>query len=210
MRTAIATDLHDDIGASLSQIAILSEVARVGANSHTPAREPLEKIATLARELVDSMGDIVWSIRTEPHGLESLVRRMREFAIDLLATQGIDFQLQAPLTGADVELSLHVRRQLFLIFKECIHNIARHAHCTTVVAELMKLDRELVLTVQDNGRGLNPGERPPGWNGGTGIPSMRRRAESLGGRLEITSASCGGCSVSIYVPARRSALAKGG
>jgi ligand-binding sensor domain-containing protein/signal transduction histidine kinase len=210
MRTAIATDLHDDIGSSLSQIAILSEVARVGANGAAPAREPLEKIAALARELVDSMGDIVWSIRTEPNGMESLIRRMREFAIDLLATQGIDFQLQAPLAGEDVELSLHVRRQLFLIFKECIHNVARHARCTAVVAELVKQDRELVLTVRDNGRGLNTGERPPGWNGGTGIPSMRRRAESLGGRLAITSEPGRGCSVSIHVPARRGALAKGG
>ena len=71
MRTAIATDLHDDIGASLSQIAILSEVARVGGNGQGRPGEPLERVATLARELVDSMGDVVWSIRSEParHGL---------------------------------------------------------------------------------------------------------------------------------------------
>ena len=97
MRTAIATDLHDDIGASLSQIAILSEVARVGRPS-----EPLERVAALARELVDSMSDIVWSIRSEPHGMDSLIRRMREFALDLLATQGIDFELKTPQTGETV------------------------------------------------------------------------------------------------------------
>jgi signal transduction histidine kinase len=206
MRTAIATDLHDDIGASLSQIAILSEVARVGAAGQNRAGEPLERIASLARELVDSMGDIVWSIRSEPHGMDSLVRRMREFALDLLASQGIDFELLAPRTGEDVKFSLHARRQLFLMFKECIHNVARHSHCTKVLAELKILDRELTLHVQDNGRGLNPDERPPGWNGGTGIPSMQKRAESLGGRGEITRTPGGGCTVSIHIPARRGVL----
>ncbi len=207
MRTAIATDLHDDIGASLSQIAILSEVARVDANGQDRAGEPLERIASLARELVDSMGDIVWSIRSEPHGMDSLIRRMREFALDLLASQGISFELRTPLGGNDVELSLQVRRQLFLIFKECIHNAARHAHCTTVTADLSISDRELLLTVQDNGCGLNPNENPPGWNGGTGIPSMRRRAECLGGHAQITSTPGQGCTVSIHLPARHGALA---
>jgi signal transduction histidine kinase/streptogramin lyase len=206
IRTAIATDLHDDIGASLSQIAILSEVARVGAGSPVQPGEPLERIASLARELVDSMGDIVWSIRSEPHGMDSLIRRMREFALDLLASQGFGFELRTPQTGEDVQLSLQARRQLFLIFKECIHNAARHSQCTMVMAELKVLDRELVLTVQDNGRGLNPGDRPTGWNGGTGIPSMRKRAESLGGRVQMTSIPGRGCSVSIHLPARRGTL----
>jgi signal transduction histidine kinase len=206
MRTAIATDLHDDIGASLSQIAILSEVARVGADGQNRAGEPLERIASLARELVDSMGDIVWSISSEPHGMDSLIRRMREFALDLLASQGIDFELRTPQTREDVELTLHARRQLFLIFKECIHNVARHSHCAKVLAEFKILDRELLLTVQDDGSGLNPGQHPPGSNGGTGIPSMRGRAQSLGGRVEITSTPGGGCTVSIHLPARRGVL----
>jgi len=201
MRTAIATDLHDDIGASLSQIAILSEVARVGGNGHPPG-EPLERVAALARDLVDSMGDIVWSIRSEPHGMDSLVRRMREFALDLLASQGIEFELRAAEAG-DLNLSLQARRQIFLMFKECIHNAARHAHCTAVTAELKVADREVVLTVEDNGNGLNPRERSASDTGGTGIPSMRQRAESLGGRMEMTSKPGQGCIVAIRVPVRR-------
>lgn len=207
MRTAIATDLHDDIGASLSQIAILSEVARVGANGPSQAREPLERIAALARELVDSMGDIVWSIRSEPHSMESLIRRMREFALDLLGAQGIVFQLRMPTLAEELQLGLQARRQLFLIFKECIHNAARHSGCSAVSAELQIVDRELVLTVRDDGRGLEAGETPPGRNGGNGIPSMRRRAESLGGRVLITSTPGQGCLVSAYFPARHVSLA---
>ena len=208
MRTAIATDLHDDIGSSLSQIAILSEVARVGGNCQGRPGEPLERVAALARELVDSMGDIVWSIRSEPHGMDSLIRRMREFALDVLTSESIEFELRTPQTGETVQLSLQARRELFLMFKECIHNVSRHSRSTKVMAELKVEDREVVLTVEDNGIGLNSGEKAPGWTGGTGIPSLGRRAESLGGRMQLTSKPGEGCCVAIHLPRRRAASAK--
>jgi ligand-binding sensor domain-containing protein/signal transduction histidine kinase len=208
IRTTIATDLHDDIGASLSQIAILSEVARVSANGQGHPGEPLERVATLARELVDSMGDIVWSIRSEAHGMDSLIRRMREFAIDLLSSQGIEFELRTPQLGKSVELSLQARRQVFLIFKESIHNAARHSRCTSVVAELKIADRDAVLTIEDNGTGLRPEERIPGWTGGTGISNMRRRSLELGGQMQLTSKPGDGCCVAIHFPMRRSTFAK--
>jgi signal transduction histidine kinase len=203
MRTAIATDLHDDIGSSLSQIAILSEVARVSGNGQGRPGEPLERVATLARELVDSMGDIVWSIRAEPHGMDSLIRRMREFGLDLLASQGIEFELRTPPPGHDVQLSLQERRQLFLVFKECLHNAARHSHGTTVIAGMRVVDRGIALTVEDDGVGLRNGEKSLGWKGGTGIQNMRRRVESLGGRMQLTSKPGEGCRVEIHLPKRR-------
>jgi len=218
IRTTIATDLHDDIGASLSQIAILSEVARVNANGegrangHGHAGEPLERVATLARELVDSMSDIVWSIRSEAHGMDSLIRRMREFAIDLLSSQGIDFELRTPPLGKNVELSLQARRQVFLIFKECIHNAARHSRCTAVVAELKIADREAVLTIEDNGTGLKQDEKTPGTKselpGGTGIPNMRKRSQELGGSMKLTSKPGAGCHVEIRFPMRLGPFAR--
>lgn len=210
VRTAIATDLHDDIGASLSQIAILTEVARAGGTVEARPAELLERVASLARELVDSMGDIVWSIRAEPHGMDSLIRRMREFALDLLASQGIDFELRTPQAAAGVPLSLQARRELFLMFKECIHNSARHSRCTAVVAELRVAGRELELTVEDNGIGLASAEKAPDSAGGMGIPSIRRRAESLGGRVQFTSKPGAGCCVAIHLPARHHAFAKAG
>src|SRR5260370_34795991 len=116
VRTASGTDWQDDIGASLSQIALLREVARVGGDGKGRPGEPLERVAALARELVDSMGDIVWSIRSEPQGMDSLIRPMREFALDLLANQGIDFNLQASHPGQT--LSLQARRHPFLRSRE--------------------------------------------------------------------------------------------
>jgi len=203
IRTAIATDLHDDIGASLSQIAILSEVARTGGQG---TREPLERVAALARELVDSMGDIVWSIRAEPRGMESLPSRMREFALDLLGPREIDFELRAPADPEKVPLTLQGRRQVFLMFKECIHNAARHSGCTAVTAELKVVAHEVILVVQDNGAGMNSGAKGSGASGGTGIAGMRRRAESLGGGMELISEEGAGCRIAIRVPARRRTL----
>jgi len=202
MRTSIATDLHDDIGASLSQIAILSEVARGDAHlGQSGPNERLERVAALARELVDSMSDIVWSIRVEPEGVDSLIRRMREFANDLLETQAIAFELRVPGLDTRIQLGLQARRQLLLIFKECLHNAARHSGCTAVEADLRVEDREMLLRVRDNGRGLHDSD-PPRTNGGTGIPSMRRRAESMGGRMQWTSGPEGGCTVEVRLPMR--------
>jgi ligand-binding sensor domain-containing protein/signal transduction histidine kinase len=211
IRTAIATDLHDDLGASLSQIAILSEVARtdVRLRQHGP-NERLERVAALARELVDSMSDIVWSLRAEPDGVDSLIRRMREFAIDLLESQAIGFELRAPGNDAHLQLSQQTRRQLFLIFKECIHNAARHSGCRAVLAELGVQGREILLRVRDDGCGLNDAGGAPRKNGGTGIPSMKRRAESLGGSMEWTASPGGGCTVEVHVPIRRRAFGKSG
>jgi signal transduction histidine kinase len=209
MRTLIATDLHDDIGSGLSQIAILSEVARarVSSDHHMPI-ESLERVGILARELVDSMSDIVWSIRSEADGFDSLVSRMREFAIDLLVSQGIGFELRAPSVGEHLKLSLQARRQLLLLFKECVHNAARHSGCSKVLTTLQIEDKEILLIVVDNGKGLSAIEKPPGWAGGNGIPGMRQRAESLNGSIQFDSQPGQGCTVSIRVPARRNALTK--
>jgi ligand-binding sensor domain-containing protein/signal transduction histidine kinase len=206
MRTAIATDLHDDIGSSLSQIAILSEVARAGvtAENHR-AQESLQRVAVLARELVDSMSDIVWSIRVEPGGWDSLVRRMREFALDLLGSQGIAFEMQSPRAGR-FDLSLEARRHLFLMFKECIHNVSRHSGCTEVRVEMKVVEHEIELTVVDNGRGWSPEDVLPGSAGGNGIPGMRRRAETMGGSIQFASRPGEGSEVFIRLPMRRGAF----
>jgi signal transduction histidine kinase/ligand-binding sensor domain-containing protein len=203
IRMAIATDLHDDIGSSLSQIAVLSEVARTGVNGENRrTQESLQKVAMLAREMVDSLGDIVWSIRAVPDGFDSLVSRMREFALDLLGAQGIDFELHAGAAGhGERQLSLETRRHLFLMFKECIHNASRHSGCTAVRVDLNVEDHEILLTVADNGRGF----RAEKTGGGNGITGMRRRAESAGGSIEWVSRAGEGCSVSIRLPLWRGA-----
>jgi len=205
MRTRIATDLHDEVGSSLSQIAILSEVARLrlprnGQSDAAGAAEPMEKVAVTSREAVDAMSDIVWAINPQRDQLSDLTQRMRLFASDTLTARDISLRFHAP--EQDLSLDAEVRRQVFLLFKEAINNIVRHAHCTEVEIDFALTDHHLSLRVWDNGHGFVETTPQPGQNGGNGLQSMRRRAAELGGRLEVISGNGAGTTIKLEAPLR--------
>lgn len=202
VRTRIATDLHDDIGSSLSQIAILSEVVRqkVGNNG---ASEPLNLIADTSREMVDSMSDIVWAINPQKDHLSDLIQRMRRFAEDILDAKDIGYQFVVPDNLKDVSLGADLRREVYLIFKESINNLVKYSDATEARIEVKIENHALVVKIADNGRGFDPvGAIKGGVNGfgGNGLPNMRRRAKNLGGSFEIESETGAGTSVSLNVP----------
>lgn len=204
VRTRIATDLHDDIGSSLTQIVILSEVAQASLNGHdTPVAEPLTKITNVSNELVEAMSDIVWAINPKKDHLSDLVQRMRRFASDIFSACQIHFTLRAPHTESDIQLGANVRRELFLIFKESVNNIARHSGCTEAGIEFYAESGSLVLKLSDNGKGFDVKAASAGTRyskGGNGLVSMRRRAEELGGSFEINSQPGAGTSIILRVP----------
>jgi signal transduction histidine kinase len=203
IRMRIATDLHDDIGSSLSQITILSEVLRTRLNGNDPRQiDPISKIATISRALADSMNDIVWAINPARDRLSDLIWRMREFAGDLFIPRDIDLRFDAPTADQDLRLDLEARRQLFLIFKECANNIARHSGCSEVRFRFGVEAGRLVLRADDNGKGFNVGEASHG-PGGQGLTSMQLRAERLGGTVTLYSAQHQGTTVTVSVPLRR-------
>ncbi len=187
VRTRIATDLHDDIGASLSQIAVLSEVARRGAGNGRNGA-PLGEIAGISRELVDSMSDIVWAINPDHDRLSNLVYRMRRFATDLLGGQGIALQFRSSMADRDLRIGANVRRQIYLIFKEGIHNVARHSGAQHVEIDMDREGDALVLRIADDGRGFNVAAESEGH----GLSSIRKRVASLGGEVEWQSGLDGG------------------
>jgi signal transduction histidine kinase len=196
VRTRIATDLHDDIGSSLSQIAILSEVVRqeVG-QDHAAVTEPLSQITTSSSELMDTMSDIVWAIDPHKDHLTDLTQRMRRFASDVLTSRNIDFDFHEPDTR-NLNLGADVRRQVFLVCKESINNIVRHAACSQVYLEF-RVDRDwLTLIIGDNGRGFDPAQE----NDGHGLLSMEQRAKEVGGTLQIISRPGAGTTITLRMP----------
>lgn len=199
VRTRIATDLHDDIGSSLSQIAIMSEVVRqkVGADNNAVIH-PLSVIAGTSRELVDSMADIVWAINPKRDHLIDLTERMRQFAGDVLAARNIEFAFAAPELEGDIRIETDVRREVFLIFKEAINNAVRHSECTSVEISFGVSDNQLLLKVKDNGGSFDTGRA----TGGHGLESMKRRAETVGGTLEILAEAGRGTTVKLHAPLR--------
>jgi ligand-binding sensor domain-containing protein/two-component sensor histidine kinase len=207
VRTRIATDLHDDIGASLSKIAILSEVvhqriAPVAAESRE-INEPLEEIAGTSRELVDSMSDIVWAINPERDHLSDLMQRMRNLAGEMteLADIGLRVNSNGIETIGEMPLGADLRREIYLIFKETVNNLVKHSACEMVEIDFRRENDELVISVKDDGKGFKVSENGNNGNrGGNGLTNMRRRAVNLGGSYEIASEIGEGANAVLRVP----------
>jgi PAS domain S-box-containing protein len=196
VRTRIATDLHDDIGSSLTQIAILGEVAHrnVEVGDRQRGIEPLQRIISVSNELVDTMSDIVWAINPKRDHLSDLVHRMRRFASDIFTARGISLVFDAPAGDGDAALGANLRREVFLIFKETVNNTVKHSGCTTTRIKLQMDGDWLALEVADDGNGFEFTQPVEGdvsaasdARGGNGIPSMRKRAGEMGGHFEIMS-----------------------
>lgn len=196
VRTRIAADLHDDIGSALSRIAILSEVTRRQGNVEAAVSEPLGVIAGASRDLVDSMSDIVWAINPNKDHLRDLIQRMRRFASDLFTARQIEFSFDAPGEEQALKIGADLRRQVFLIFKEAVNNVARHSECTKAQIEMRLENRWLTVKVADNGPGFDSSQASEG----QGLAGMRARAKELGGKLEIVSNNETGTTVLLKVP----------
>jgi signal transduction histidine kinase/ligand-binding sensor domain-containing protein len=197
VRRRIAADLHDDIGSNLTRISLLSEVAqRKIDGAQIPVKEQLSSIGKLSRELVDSMSEIVWAINPKRDHLSDLSQRMRHFASDLLSARQIEFRFPAGQLGPDLAVGANVRREFFLIFKEGVNNIVRHSACTEVEIRFLVEQDNLVLTLNDNGRGFDTNTS----GSGHGLASMRGRIQSLGGTLEINSTPGQGTMLKCSIP----------
>jgi signal transduction histidine kinase len=194
VRSRIAADLHDDIGSSLSQVAVLSEVAHRRAYDTAMVQKHTEKIAVICRELVDSTSDIVWAVSPRHDSLNDLAQRMREFAGEMLAAKDIAFRFEVSPAECRLRMGADMRRQSYLIFKEAVNNAARHSGATEVGIRLAVEGPWLLLSVEDNGRGLGNGK-----GNGNGLANMRRRAEALRGVFEAGGQS-GGARVRVQLP----------
>jgi signal transduction histidine kinase/ligand-binding sensor domain-containing protein len=195
LRMRIATDLHDDIGSALSQIGLLSEVARSRADGDA-ITEAFARIASVSRETSASMADIVWTINPQRDSLGDLSTRIRRFAGELFSASDIECAVVTPESDEDLKLGIDTRRQLLLVAKEAMHNVVRHAHCTRVSMELRQEKQRVVFRIGDNGEGFDPEASAEGH----GIASMRSRAERLGGALIIQSGTGGGTQLEVRIP----------
>jgi ligand-binding sensor domain-containing protein/two-component sensor histidine kinase len=209
VRTRIATDLHDDIGASLSKIAILTEVVHQRITPIAPdskeINQPLAEIAGTSRDLVDSMSDIVWAINPERDHLSDLLQRMRNLAGEMteLADIGLRVHSLNVETIGEMPLGADLRREIYLIFKETVNNLVKHAACDMVEIEFRRENDALIISVKDDGKGFVVTSNGNGSNatrGGNGLPNMRRRAAQVGGSYEIASEIGKGTSVVLRVP----------
>lgn len=202
VRTRIASDLHDDIGAGLSRISMLSEVVRQqsgAANAEASGR--LGQIAADARGLVDSMSDIVWAIDPRRDSIQSVVDRVCSFAADTLGTQNVRWSVSTPPELRRLHLTAEEKRNLYLIFKEAINNIAKHAGCRNASLAIEVVRGELRAIVLDDGKGLATAEPVPATSrGGNGLANMRARTDEMGGKLDLESTQPSGTKIILTLP----------
>jgi len=210
IRNKIAQDLHDDIGSTLSSMAILSDLAIRG-NSTSQTMETMNEILDSSLMLMERMDDIVWSINPRNDSLENLLMRVRHFATTLFEARGVDYTIDIARNIHEVRLPMDYRQHIYLILKEAINNLVKYAHATQAFIEVRFDRHHLTLCVRDNGCGfafappstgchsIDPAGSGPTTTGGNGLPGMYRRASLMNARVDITSAPGQGTSIRLQV-----------
>lgn len=206
-RERIAKDIHDDLGASLTRISMLSQSARRDLDNPEEAAANLDRIYGTARELTRAMDEIVWAVNPKHDTLESLASYLGRFAQEYLSSAGVRCRLDLPAQLLGWAPTAEVRHNLFLAFKEAVHNIVKHAGASEAHVLMELRASELVLAVEDNGRGFEmngSGTAKPAVDRllpGNGLPNMQRRMAEIGGRCDIQSRPGQGTHVWFFVPA---------
>jgi len=200
IRNKVARDLHDDVGSTLSTINILSSMAKTKLlTDPVKTSEYISKITENSQHMMEAMDDIVWSIKPDNDSLQKIVARMREYASGILEPKDIEIYFSVTDDIQDLKLKMETRRDVFLIFKEAINNIAKYAQCTQVEILLSYANKQLLMHISDNGLGFNVDSA----DSGNGLGNMRKRAEALRGSLQMESSPGNGTHISLGIPVDR-------
>jgi signal transduction histidine kinase len=198
-RSRIARDLHDDLGTSLTQIIMLSSLANRDQTPPEKARQLIEQVGGRSKEMVTALDEIVWAVNPKNDSLVALVRYLGHFAEEMLQPAGVRCRLDIPHGLPAHPLSAEVRHHLFLAFKEALNNCIRHSGATIVLLGVELKPDEVVISVEDDGRGFDP-ESGPHEEDGNGLINIPSRMASIGGRAEIQSALGSGTTVRLTLP----------
>jgi signal transduction histidine kinase len=196
-RARVAHDLHDDLGAGLTEVNMLSALAKSPTTSADEQGRYLEELSETARRMVTSLDEIVWAVNPRNDTLASLASYFGAYAQRLLDLASVSCGLDVEEGLSDHPLDPRFRQEIFSAFKEALTNVVRHAGATQVWLRIGVRNGWLVVEVADNGRGIESGAPPAGADG---IANMKERLESLGGVCQVTSAPAKGTTVCFRVP----------
>ena len=196
-RSRIAHDIHDDLGATLTRITMISESVQGGSRDPQEAEADFKQIYDTARELTRAMDEIVWAVNPKHDTLESLVNYLQKFAQDFLNTAGIKCCIDVPFHIPSWPVTAEMRHNLFLAFKEALNNVVKHAFASEVRISLVLIKpKAFKLSVEDDGCGFildtdasirNLRDNSDRYSSGNGLDSMTRRLAKIGGSCDIGS-----------------------
>lgn len=193
LRLRIAADLHDDLSSDLSGIAVVTDMMQKRDYLHDEERRSLKQVRQSATSMVDKLRDIVWYITPEHDNLPAMVRRMRSVAGALLGST--KYRFDAPSTLRDVAVDMSFRRNVFLIYKEALHNAARHSRCELVSIEISQTDGLFEFRIADDGVGFDPETS----DSGHGLRNIRQRADQIAADVNVASRPGAGTTVTMAV-----------
>jgi signal transduction histidine kinase/ligand-binding sensor domain-containing protein len=206
-RARIAKDIHDDLGASLTQITLLSELARTDLSRPPQAEAHIRQISGTARELTRAMDEIVWAVNPQNDTLEDLLTYTVKFAQEHLGLARIRCRLDVPAHLPPLHLSADVRHNIFLAIKEAINNVAKHSKATEAWLRLRSSDKDFVFEIEDNGAGVpaaalaGRSDELPTPGSHNGLRNMERRLREIMGQFEILPRAGGGTIIRMRVEA---------
>ncbi len=198
-RNRIARELHDDIGAELNRITIVSQLLHNAPNSNKDQQEKLRYISEAGKKVLGSIGEIIWTMNPQKDNLDSLLAYIRRFVTEYLETNEIDVNIEFPDEIPANAVSDEYRRNLFLVVKEATANISKYSKATTVRLSMNIRDRLADFEISDNGIGFSVKEKQ---NWGNGLRNMNQRMKDIGGDFEISSGQNQGTLIRLTFPVR--------
>ena len=200
-RTRIARDIHDDLGASLTRINLMSQSARREMDNVMQTKNNLNQICNTARQLTRAMDEIVWAVDPQHDTLDSLASYLGKLIFELLGDSGIRCRLEFPTYLPTWPVTAEIRHNLFLAVKESLHNVLKHSMATEVQISFALETEAVTIKIADNGFGFElpaePSQLRPQRNG---LVNMRQRLQEIGGQCEILSRPGKGTQVTLTIP----------
>ena len=195
MRNKIASDLHDEIGSTLSSITVYSDIIEER-EQDKELQLIAERISNSSRDTLVAMSDIVWSINPKNDRFDNILLRMKAFAYEVLEVQNKQLHFAADEALSDIKLAMNERKNFYLIFREALNNAIKYAHAKNVWVTVQLINKQIVFTLKDDGIGFNTTEQKQG----NGLINMQRRSKDLKGQLNIESQPGNGTTVTLKFP----------
>lgn len=183
LRNKIASDLHDEVGSSLSSISMYAGVAGMNSDKNVN-QDILTKIESTSRETIENMSDIVWSIHPKNDDFGNVLKRMQNFGLDITTPKNIRFEFNHSTGLEKVTLDVEQRKNLYLVYKEAVNNAVKYSEANLIEVNLLRQGKNISVSIKDNGKGM---DLEKVLNQGNGLQNMKQRAKDINAILDIVS-----------------------
>ncbi len=198
-RNRISTDMHDDLGAELTNIVILSNIARKTLKLENDQNRIIDKIGIAANDVINKMNEIIWAMNPSNDTLGNLVSYLHRYSKEYMELSNAMVQINIPASVPPVTLKAAFRRNVFLILKESLHNITKHSKAKNINIniDIDKAQKKFRMSIQDDGEGFVVAERT---GSGNGLINMKKRMAEINGNIHLISSEGKGAIVNVTVP----------